>query len=169
MNPLLVTVDNFSWTPEGRHNIKNLSEEFRCDIVSLTLNRALAKQMTRLAFERLGSPTWYWDRAVYTFPVQVAIDKGIGLVVYGEAIGYEYGGTQSKEKPSANDQLDNDVVKNVGGLDYWGVPLKELIPVIKPTGNVEVVYLSYFVPWDGYKHYLFAESRGFRKLSWRRS
>ncbi|TFH42199.1 MAG: N-acetyl sugar amidotransferase, partial [ANME-2 cluster archaeon] len=35
MNPLLVTVeDNFPMTAAGMHNIKNISEEFGCDIIS---------------------------------------------------------------------------------------------------------------------------------------
>lgn len=36
MNPLLVSVeDNFPMTEAGKHNIKNISEAFGCDIISL--------------------------------------------------------------------------------------------------------------------------------------
>ena len=39
MNPLLVSVeDNFPMTEAGQHNIKNISEEFGCDIISLKPN-----------------------------------------------------------------------------------------------------------------------------------
>jgi len=59
MNPLLLNVYNFDWTEVGLYNFNNMSEAFGCDILSLHLNRRLAKKMLRIAFEELGSPTWY--------------------------------------------------------------------------------------------------------------
>ncbi|MGD8386346.1 MAG: N-acetyl sugar amidotransferase [Desulfobacteraceae bacterium] len=173
MNPLLVTVDNLSWTETGRHNIQNLSEAFGCDILSLSLNRRVAKKMVRKAFETLGSPTWYWDRAVYAFPLRMAIQMGIQVVVYGENINYEYGGAQRKETYSAKDQIHNDVVKEVA-LDSWldeDISMKDLNPILYPSdeeierAGLEPTYLSYFVPWDGYRNHLIAKRFGFKTLA----
>lgn len=178
MNPLLVTIDNFSWTETGRHNIKNISEAFGCDIISLSLNRKVAKKMVRKAFEKMGSPTWYWDRAVYVFPIRMAINMEIPVVVYGENINYEYGGVQKEENYSARDQINNDVAKSVD-LEEWldeEITLKDLNPIKYPTekeiddAKLEPIYLSYFVPWDGYRHHLIAKRFGFRTLAheWKR-
>lgn len=178
MNPLLVSVDNFSWTETGRHNIRNISEAFGCDILLLSLNTKVAKKMVRKAFEKFGSPTWYWDRAVYVFPIRMAINMRIPLVVYGENINYEYGGAQRVETYSAKDQINNDVVKNVD-FQFWlddEITMKDLNPIIYPTdeeienARLEPIYLSYFVPWDGYRNHLIAKRFGFKTLAheWKR-
>lgn len=173
MNPLLVNVYNFSWTQTGLHNFNNMSDAFGCDTISLHLNRKVARKMLRKAFEKLGSPTWYWDKAVYVFPIRMGINMKIPLIVYGENISYEYGGWQAKETYSAKDQINNDVVKNVGGLDFWldeDISIKDLQSCVYPTqkeieeANLEPIYLSYFIPWDGKKNYQIAKKYGFLSL-----
>ena len=173
MNPLLVSVDNFSWTETGRHNIQNISEAFGCDIIFLSLNRKVAKKMVRKAFDKLGSPTWYWDRAVYVFPIRMAINMKIPLVVYGENINYEYGGARRVETYSAKDQINNDVAKSMN-FDFWmegGITMKDMNTIVYPSNDeieaakLEPIYLSYFLPWDGYRHHLIAKRFGFRTLA----
>ena len=178
MNPLLVSLDNISWTQTGRSNLENLLDEFGCDLHILSLNRKVARRMLRKAFEFDLIPTWYWDRAVYAYPLQVAIRLGIPLVVYGENINYEYGGEQTDETPSALEQIHNNVARHVA----WGVwlddeiSMKDLNPLIYPTAEeitnagLEPIYLSYFTPWDGYEHYQWAMTRGWRPLDeeWQR-
>ncbi|MHA1344069.1 MAG: N-acetyl sugar amidotransferase, partial [Promethearchaeota archaeon] len=180
MNPLLVTVeDNFTMTKAGIHNLKNISREFGCDIISLKPNIKTQKIIMRYTFEKYGKPTYYIDALIYSFPIHMAIRLNIPLVVYGENINYEYGGTQDQETYSALEQFYNDVA--------YGIPIEELMldgimekdlnflkyPTIEEMkeANLDPIYLSYYVRWDDYKHYLFAKSRGFKDLSkeWRRS
>ena len=53
MNPLLVTVeDNFPLTDAGAHNLKNISEEFGCDLISMKPNIQLQKKVMRYTFEK---------------------------------------------------------------------------------------------------------------------
>lgn len=172
MNPLLINVDNFSWTETGRQNYYNMSEAFGCDILSLSLNRKVARKMVRKAFEKLGSPTWIWDRAVYVFPIRMAINMNIPLVVYGENVSIEYGGVLKKETYSAKDQINNDVVKPVD-LEEWldeDITMKDLYTCVYPVkeeieaAKLEPIYLSYFVPWDGYANYQLAKKYGFKSL-----
>ena len=173
MNPLLINVYNFSWTQTGLDNFNNLSEHFGCDTISIHLNRKVAKLMMRKAFEELGSPTWYWDRAVYAFPIQMGIKLGIPLIFYGENINYTYGGFQLKETPSAQNQINNDVVKDVGGLKHWvdqNISLKDLQACVYPTkkaikqAKLNPVYLSYYVPWSGLNNMVIARQLGFKTL-----
>ncbi len=179
MNPLLITVDNFSWTETGRHNINNISEAFGCDILSLSLNRKVAKIMLRKALEKFGSPTWYWDLAVYVYPIKMAIKMGIPLVVYGENISYEYGGAQKEETYSAKEQINNNVVEPIDWdtwLDGGELSMKDFNFCVYPSkeeiekAEIEPIYLSYFVPWDGFKNYQIAKRYGFKDLSheWKR-
>ena len=178
MNPLLVNVANFSWTDAGRHNFDNMSEAFGCDTISLHLNRKAARKMFRKAFEKLGSPCWYWDRAVYVFPIRMGINMRIPLIVYGENINYEYGGPQRQETYSAKEQINNDCVKQVD-WDFWldeDITMKDFNACVYPTKEeiekaaLEPIYLSYFVPWDGYHNYEIAKKYGFKSLgdTWKR-
>ncbi|MFC1804291.1 N-acetyl sugar amidotransferase [Candidatus Omnitrophota bacterium] len=179
MNPLLITVgDPFAKTKAGIHNIKNLCSVFNCDLISLQLSPDLVRRMVRIAFEELGSPTWPIDRAIYSFPMRMAINLRIPLVVYGENVCWEYGGVQQKETYSAKEQINNDVVKPVD-FSLWyknGINDKELNMLNYPTAKevkesgLEPIFLSYFIPWDGYRNYEVAKRYGFRDLGgeWKR-
>lgn len=169
MNPLLVTANTtFSWTEAGRHNFKNMLDAFGCDNITLNLNLDLARRMTRVAFEKWGFGAMPMDLAIYVFPIRAAINYHIPLVFYGENVSYEYGGTQKEETYSARDQIMNTVATPID-LNFWekhGVTRKELNALIYPTpeeitkANLEPVYLSYFVPWDGYQNYRLAKRYG---------
>jgi tRNA(Ile)-lysidine synthase TilS/MesJ len=99
MNPLLISVgDLFAKTNAGLHNVKNICETFNCDIISLQLSPDLVRRMVRIAFEELGSPTWPIDRAIYCYPIRMAINMKIPLIVYGENISWEYGGVLDQSK-----------------------------------------------------------------------
>jgi N-acetyl sugar amidotransferase len=172
MNPLLVSVDNFSWTETGRRNFQNISEAFGCDVISLSLNRRTARKMFAAALEEFGSPTWYWDRAVYTYPLMIAAKMGISLVVYGENVSYEYGGKDAVETPSARNQWNNTVANSVGNK-VWkahGITQRDLAGIRGPSAaefdTLEPIYLSYFKKWDGLENLKVARLYGFQDLEW---
>jgi len=174
INPLLVTVeDNFPMTDAGMHNIKNISEEFGCDIISLKPNIKAQKKLMRKTFEKYGKPTWYIDRLIYTYPIHVAIKFDIPFVVYGENVNYEYGGYQKTETYSANDQILNGVASDIAWEELLDddISMKELSLCVFPDEKelevlkLDSIYLSYFVRWNSYNNYLFAKKRGFRDLT----
>jgi len=164
MNPLLVTVeDNFPMTEAGKHNIRNISKEFSCNIISFKPDIFAQKQLGREHFEKYGKPTYLIDRYIYTIPLHIASKFNIPLVVYGENIDYEYGGKQG-ETYSAKEQVNNAVAS---GIDVGNIPLTDPPDLNK----LEPIYLSYFVGWNSFGNYRFAKSRGFHDLSheWRRT
>ena len=172
MNPLLVSLDNWTWTETGRYNQRNMLEVFGCDLHSLTLNRKAAKKMLRKGFFYQMIPTWYWDRAVYAYPLHIAIKLDIPLILYGENISYEYGGYQTEETPSALEQINNNVAFPVP-WDVWlddDISMKDLNPIQYPTeeeikqAKLEPVYLSYFESWDGNRNVEVAKKYGFHTL-----
>lgn len=172
MNPLIVSVDNFSWTETGRMNWDNLRSEFGIDAHMISLNPKVCKNLFRKAFFKLGSPTWYFDLAIYAYPLQMAIKLEIPLIVYGENTNYERGGAINEDNPSALQQINNDVVKPVPWEEWLDDKLsfKDVQPCIYPTkekiekAKLNPIFLSYFVPWSSHKNYLFAKSRGFKDL-----
>jgi len=178
MNPLLVSANTlFSWTDEGRKNFNNIIEAFGCDIITLSLNPKMARMMTRTIVEDTLHVAYPMDLAIYVFPLRVAINYNIPLIVYGENISYEYGGFQEKETYSAKEQIYNDVAKPLD-FEFWkkrGVEKKDLNQLIYPTteeinkAKLEPIYLSYFTQWDSYKNYLNAKEHGFTELKhWNR-
>lgn len=177
MNPLIVCVsDSFTHTETGKHNLRNMSESFRCDVITYNLNHSTMRKMIRLAFEEFGSPTWPIDLAIYSIPLKIAHSLNIPLVVYGENIAYEYGGPSAEETYSAKNQIKNDVVKSID-WDWWyekGIKQEEIEMIKYPDKRIieklEPIYLSYFYPWDGRKNYEIAKKYGFRDLKheWKR-
>jgi hypothetical protein len=93
------------------------------------------KTCLKKALERLGSPTWYFDKAIYAYPLQMAVKLNLPLVIYGEDTNFLYGGPNTEETPSAMKQITNDVVKPVP-WDVWidnDVAMKDVNPGIFPT------------------------------------
>lgn len=172
MNPLLISVDNWSWTNTGIQNKANISESFGCDILTVTLNKRVGKKMMLKALKKIGSPTWYIDAAIYAVPVRLCIKMGLKLLVYGENVSYEYGGYQKAETYSAKEQFRNDVVKPIN-WDEWlddDITMKDLNIIKQPSidevnqAGLEPIYLSYFVKWDTFHNYEVAKRHGFRNM-----
>lgn len=172
MNPILFSVeDNFTMTEAGKHNLKNISEEFGCEIISCKPNIKLQKKLMRKTFEKYGKPTWYVDRLIYTYPLQMAIKFNTPLLVYGENVSYEYGGADAVETYSARDILANGVASDILIEELLDdeISEKDLFLTVAPTLNeiekLDPIYLSYFIEWNSYKNYIFAKSRGFHDLT----
>ena len=172
MNPLLITVGNIDWTETGRKNLENISETFGVDIIMKQPNRKLARKMFRKAFEKIGSPSWYLDYQMYSFPVKMCIKLGIKLLVYGEDVNYTYGGEYDKETPSAMLQPLNDVSKPVWKEWFEDDEISEidLQSIRQPTmdeckdAELNPIYLSYFVPWNSHHNFQVAQRWGFKHL-----
>ena len=172
MNPILFSVeDNFTMTEAGKSNIRNISEEFGCEIISLKPNIKLQKKLMRITFEKYGKPTWYIDRLIYTFPLQMAIKYNTPLLVYGENVSWEYGGEDAIETYSARQILLNGVASDIPENEFLdqGVSKKDLYLTIAPNQQdlirLDPIYLSYFIEWNSYRNYIFAKSRGFKDLT----
>ena len=179
MNPILFSVeDNFPMTDAGIHNIKNISEEFGCSIVSLKPDIRAQKKLMRYMFEKYGKPTWYIDRLIYTYPLYMAMKFNTPLLVYGENISYEYGGIGAKETYSAKEQISNGVAADIDAkelIENAGVTKKDLYmteaPSVEDIDKLDPIYVSYFVQWNSVGNYEFARKHGLHDLTheWRRT
>lgn len=179
MNPILFSVeDNFTMTEAGKHNLRNLSEEFSCNIISIKPDINTQKKLVRYMFEKYGKPTWYIDRLIYTYPLKMAVKFNTPLLVYGENVSYEYGGNGAVETYSAKDQINNGVASEIEDdelIREAGVTQEDLIFTKGPSSDqldfLDPIYISYFVPWNSIKNYKFAKKHGFHDLKheWKRT
>ena len=93
------------------------------------------------------------------------------LLVYGENVSYEYGGNDDAETYSAKGQIENGVASGMDDAELlsWGVDPAALALTEAPTkeelAKLDPIYLSYFMPWNSYKNYQLAKSRGFHDLT----
>lgn len=172
MNPILFSVeDNFPMIEAGKHNLKNISEEFGCTIISCKPNISAQKKLMRGFFEKYGKPTWYIDRLIYTYPLHMAVKFNTPLLCYGENVSYEYGGEHGKETYSAKNQILNGVAVDtpMEELLEFGVTENEIAltkaPKTEELNKLDPFYLSYFVPWNSCENYNFAKTRGFHDLT----
>lgn len=179
MNPLLVTVeDNFPMTEAGKHNLKNISESFGCDIISMKPNLKVQKKIMRYTFENYGKPTYFLDRYIYTYPLHMAMKFNTPLLIYGENVSWEYGGAGAVETYSAKDQISNGVGSGIPTEELLidGVTMKDLNFFEPPKledieDKLDPIYVSYFVEWNSFKNYEIAKKYGFRDLTheWNRT
>ncbi len=172
MNPILFSVeDNFPMTDAGIHNLKNISEEFSCTIISCKPNRKVQKILMRKFFEKFGKPTWYVDRLIYTFPLHMALKFNVPMLCYGENVSFEYGGNADEETYSAKGQIENGVAVGMPMEELLGdgVSEKDLSLTVAPTkqelDKLDPFYMSYFMPWNSLKNFEIAKSKGFKDLT----
>ncbi len=172
MNPILFTVeDNFPMTDAGIHNIKNISETFSCTLISCKPNIKVQKILMKKFFEKYGKPTWFLDRLIYTFPLHMALKFNTPLLCYGENVSYEYGGGADEETYSAKWQINNGVAVGIPTSELVGDGVTEndlsltLAPTQSELDKLDPFYMSYFLPWNSYKNYNLAKSRGFHDLT----
>ena len=178
MTPLLVSVDdNFTMTEPGRSNLHNISDEFGCDLLVLHPNRKAFRYLMRKLFEKYLRPNWYWDRLVYTYPIQMAVKYGIELVVYGEDVGYEHSGLTEEETYSARNQINNGVAPEIPIEELLdeNITLNDLRMAYdisqEHIDKIDPIFLGYFFKWSSIENYKFAKRRGFKDLTgyWRRT
>ena len=173
MNPILFSVeDNFDMTEAGKHNLKNISEEFGCNIISIKPDIRTQKKLMRYMFEKYGKPTWFLDRLIYTYPLIMAAKFNTPLLVYGENVSYEYGGSDSKETYSAKEQLSNGVATGIDEqelIDNTGISVQDLALTRAPEKEIldklDPIYISYFLPWNSVQNYELAKKHGFHDLT----
>lgn len=181
MNLLLVSAeDNLPMTEAGKHNIKNISEAFGCDLISMKPNIKAQKEVMKYTFEKYGKPTYFFDRYIYTYPLQMAIKFNTPLLVYGENVSWEYGGigVDKVETYSAKGQITNGVAGGIDTqeiIDATGISMKDLNffepPTEKEMDKLDPIYVSYFIPWNNFVNYEIAKRYEFHDLTheWNRT
>ncbi len=83
-NPLLVTYYGNNFSEVGRRNLYRMKETFGVDHLIYYPSVDILKKLNRAAFVTLGDMNWHNHVGIATVPMQVAVDKGIPLVIWGE-------------------------------------------------------------------------------------
>ena len=171
MNPLCVTWSPLRPTEIGRKNLDAfIAAGF--DHIQGTPNPVVTRKLTQLSFKHLGDPFQPFIYGQANFPLQIAVNHGISLLMYGENGEVEYGGDM-KNAFSATRQISDHNKHYFSGRppEYWedhGIPFADLRPFMQPdfekikSNSTEIHFFSYYKFWDPQENYYYCkEHTGF--------
>jgi N-acetyl sugar amidotransferase len=159
MNPLLVTFNHAFNTPAGNRNLYNLIEKSGCDFIRYTAGLDSVQRISRYMLETVGDLTWHYHAGIKTYPFQVAVERNIPLLVWGEHGFAELTGIVSLEDfveytrwtRKEHDMRGYEPHDLIG---KGGITEQDIAPYVYPSDDeiaqVEVrgIYLSNFIQWN---------------------
>lgn len=167
MHPLTVTWAPHIYTEIGWQNFQNFIHSGFDNILG-TPNGKIHRKMTKLAFELIGDPFQPFIYGQKSFPVRIAINYRIPLIMYGENGEVEYGGSaQNEESPTHN--LEDDITKHYfsglhlremkkHGIDESDLYMYTLPPAaeIKKVGT-ECHFMGYYRKWVPQENFYYSQ------------
>ena len=164
MHPLAVTWAPLSATAIGRQNLDEfIASGF--DHVLGTPNPQVTRKLTRLAFEHLGDPFQPFIYGQTNFPLRMAVQFGVPLIMYGENGEVEYGGDMKNANCPTREITDHDK-HYFSGLppERWleeSLTLADLYPFTAPSyadvmaNKTEIHFLGYYKYWDPQENFYY--------------
>ena len=171
MNPLTVTWSPLLPTDISKKNLFNFIQS-GFDNVFGTPNGLVAKKLTNLSFKHLGDPFQPFIYGQTNFPLKIAVQNKVSLIMYGENGEVEYGGDM-KNAFSPTRQISDHDKHYFSGLppEFWkkhGVSENDLKTFMAPKyseiekNKTEIHFFSYYKFWDPQENFYYAtENCGF--------
>ena len=161
LNPLLVTYNHLFNTELGIRNLRNLVNRFECDLIRFTSRPDAVKKIDRYMLKKIGDITWHYHTGIYTFPFQVAVEKHIPLILWGEHGNSEMTGMVSLEDmPEFTKWYRQEYVMRGMKVDELlndpesGIDEKDVAPFLFPKAElleevgVRGIYLGTYINWE---------------------
>ena len=160
LNPLIVNFNkNFNST-EGIKNLAMLRTKFSVDFRQFSINPIIARKIVKTTLANLGTVNWLWIAGQTSFPVRVASELGIPLIIWGAHQGIEQVGMYSyldEVEMTARYRREHDLMgvdektifqfdpdfnqKDITALSY---PDDDLIL----NCGIKGIYLNNYIRWD---------------------
>jgi N-acetyl sugar amidotransferase len=193
LNPLLVTYNGNNYTDVGLRNLKRMREVFGVDHHFFSPSPQLLQKLNRLCFKKMGDMNWHAHAGIFTYPVRVAVQLKIPLIIWGEHGFTDLGGMFSMNdliEMTAKFRLEHaqrgydwfDMLDDANPGMGEGIQAKEMLWCKYPTDEeleevgVRGIYLGNFVDWDanrqtehmkqlGFEEAPFSFERTYRRMS----
>jgi N-acetyl sugar amidotransferase len=171
MNPLTVTWAPLKASLIGRKNLESFINSGFNHILG-TPNPIITKKLTYLSFKYLGDPFQPFIYGQTNFPLRMAVQNNIQLVMYGENGEVEYGGDNKNANSPTREIQDHDA-QYFSNLppEFWmnhGLSAADIGPFQSPKyeqiieNKTEIHFFSYYKFWDPQENYYYAsENTGF--------
>ena len=160
LNPLLVTYNKQYNTPVGMRNLANLRIKFDCDLICKTVNPLTTKKITKETLRRFGSLYWHVLAGETVFPVQLAVNMKIPLIIWGAHQGVDQVGMFSHHdyvEMTRKYRKEHDLM-GYEAQDLYGemenLNEEHLFPYYYPDDyliqrvGVRGIYLNNYLRWD---------------------
>jgi N-acetyl sugar amidotransferase len=170
---LAVNVDYGIKTEIGEYNL-SLIADMGANLVVYRSEQKLHKKLIRLGLEDFGDPDLLSHTLLHAYPLHLALQFQVPLVILGENSAFEYGGDDdlaSKnyitrawfDKYAANNGRDARYVSQ-----NYGIPFEKLLVYDFPdelnVSETQAVFMSYYFHWDSEEHLKIAQQHGFKTL-----
>jgi len=171
MNPLTVTWAPLLPSEIGRKNLHNFIQSGFDNIMG-SPNGKVTRLLTKLSFLHLGDPFQPFIYGQTNFPLHMAVQHNVPLIMYGENGEVEYGGDMKNAFKPTREIHDHDK-HYFSGLppEFWlehGVTQKDITPFLAPKhevvlkNNTEIHFLGYYKHWDPQENFYYcSEHTGF--------
>lgn len=160
LNPLVVSYNHQFNSPLGVRNLARLREVFDVPLRQKTVSPKSVRKIVRATLTSLGSVYWHAIAGQTAFPVQVATETGIPLIIWGGHQGVEQVGMYShldgvemtrryrKEHDLMGWEADDLLISytELREEDVWQFRYTSDSDLLRH--GVRGVYLSNFVRWD---------------------
>jgi N-acetyl sugar amidotransferase len=148
----------------GIANIARLRETFDVDFIEQTSNPMVYKKLVKESIARLGSVRWPYLAGETQFPVQVAVEKKIPLIIWPYHQSTEQVGTHSYEELPEMSRMSRH------SYDLMGIEPEDMIRPQSLINDLDIqdlnypsdqklkangirgLYLANFFPWDSRKY-----------------
>ena len=178
LNPLLVNYNKYFNTPIGISNLSNLRIKFDLDILFKNINMNIVKKITKFSLLEYQNVYWPILAGHTVFPLEVAVNYKIPLIIWGAHQGLEQVGmfSHKHEVEMSRKYRENH--------DLFGVESEELIKIdndlceedisqyIYPDDKtineigIRGIYLGNYLRWDPTaQHQTMIEKYGYKSCN----
>lgn len=157
MRPLTVTFSHNWFSAIGMFNLFNAIECFDVDNVLFTPRRKLVNSLAKKSLEKIGDACWHCHAGVGAFPLRVAKDYGIKLVIWGESVAESSSrGTYASPILTFDQEYFTRVSAKKGPQEFLGDgvekrDLRKFEPLSKEdyeASKIKGIHLGDFIFWD---------------------
>jgi N-acetyl sugar amidotransferase len=165
LKPLVVRFDHGFMRPTLNENNLRTFRTLGVDVQTFTPNWQIVRKLMFEALRRRGDFCWHCHTGIFAYPMWVAIEKKVPLVIWGEPSS-EYASFYSYEEAEEVDERRFNTVINLGinaedmlgmldqSVSEYPVTARDLKPYTYPpltemrALRVRSVCLGSYVPWD---------------------
>lgn len=84
LKPLLVTYHANNYYPTGQRNLDRMREVFDVDHIVFGPSVKTLVKLNRLCFKKMGDMNWHGHCGIFTYPVRIAVEHKVPLILWGE-------------------------------------------------------------------------------------
>lgn len=167
LKTLAVNVDYGLKTDIGKENLA-LIPEIGCDLITYRPNQELHKLLVKEAFFQTGTPDAINHPLLYCYPMHLAEQLNISLVMFGENPEFEYIGNFKVFQDIDEDWYDKNISYSISFIDRIELEYNKnhnlkyyFLPINRKS---KIIFLGDYIFWDSEENLKIAKKYGFKSL-----